>query len=135
MAQDKLSRHEELRYEYLLRNLEYLNPQQKEEFGYLYHKKQMIMREMSSGYPSSANKEPNYERYDDYGDYYEYYDYYDDDYDDDYDNQVTSQGLPKYPQAKKSRSSKRKKKSNEQSSYLVYYEGIALEDPKATKAK
>ena len=110
MAQDKLSRHEELRYEYLLRNLEYLNPQQKEEFGYLYHKKQMIMREMSSGYPSSANKEPNYERYDDYGDYYEYYDYYDDDYDD-YDNQVTSQGLPKYPQAKKSRSSKRKKKS------------------------
>lgn len=103
MAQDKLSRHEELRYEYLLRNLEYLNPQQKEEFGYLYHKKQMIMREMSSGYPSSANKEPNYERYDDYSDYYEYYDYYDDDYDDDYDdydNQVTSQGLPKYPQAK-----------------------------------
>ena len=31
MAQDKLSRHEELRYEYLLGNLEYLNPQQKEE--------------------------------------------------------------------------------------------------------
>lgn len=118
MAQDKLSRHEELRYEYLLGNLEYLNPQQKEEFDYLYHKKQMSMQGMSSGYPSSANKEPNYERYDDYGDYYDYYDDdYDDDYDtyvtydeyddyDDYDNQVTSQGLPKYPQAKKSQTSK-----------------------------
>ena len=89
MAQDKLSRHEELRYEYLLGNLEYLNPQQKEEFDYLYHKKQMSMQGMSSGYPSSANKEPNYERYDDYGDYYEYYDYYDDDYADDYDAYVT----------------------------------------------
>ena len=102
MAQDKLSRHEELRYEYLLRNLEYLNPQQKEEFGYLYHKKQMIMREMSSGYPSSANKEPNYERYDDYGDYYEYYDYYDDDYDDNYDNQShLTRICQNNPQAKK----------------------------------
>ncbi|WP_270337750.1 LCP family protein [Streptococcus infantarius] len=150
MAQDKLSRHEELRYEYLLGNLEYLNPQQKEEFDYLYHKKQMSMQGMSSGYPSSANKEPNYERYDDYGDYYEYYDYYDDDYADDYDayvtydeyddyddydNQVTSQGLPKYPQAKKSRTSKRKKKEKKQTSYLDYYEGIAHEEPKVTKAK
>ena len=147
MAQDKLSRHEELRYEYLLGNLEYLNPQQKEEFDYLYHKKQMSMQGMSFGYPSSANKEPNYERYDDYGDYYDYYDDdYDDDYDtyvtydeyddyDDYDNQVTSQGLPKYPQAKKSQTSKRKKKAKKQTSYLDYYEGIAHEEPKVTKAK
>lgn len=91
MARSNLSRHEELRYEYLLSNLEYLSAREKQEFDYLYNKKQASeISEPPRSQPSSA-----------YND-----NYYDDYYDDAYDNQVdyydddnwTSQGLPKYPE-------------------------------------
>ena len=39
MVENRLSRHEELRYQYLLRNLEYLSEREKQEFDYLYQKK------------------------------------------------------------------------------------------------
>lgn len=96
MARSNLSRHEELRYEYLLSNLEYLSAREKQEFDYLYNKKQASeISEPPRSQPSSA-----------YND-----NYYDDYYDDAYDNQVdyydddnwTSQGLPKYPEEKSSR--------------------------------
>ncbi|SEI52269.1 LCP family protein [Streptococcus equinus] len=138
MANNRLSRHEELRYQYLLGNLEYLNAQQKEEFDYLYQKKLMSMQQPSN-YSSSAYNETYDDQYDDYG-YYDDYnnDYYDDyedsaayvDYDDysgydSYDNQVTSQGLPKYPKFEKvSRPKRKHQKKLKKSSYLDYYEDI-----------
>lgn len=43
MTKDKnLEHHEELRYTYLIQNLNYLNDEQKREFSYLHHKKQSI---------------------------------------------------------------------------------------------
>lgn len=40
MSKNQLSRHEKLRYEYLLRNLEYLSAREKQEFIYLHNKTQ-----------------------------------------------------------------------------------------------
>ena len=42
MARNNLSRHEELRYEYLLKNLEYLSLREKQEFNYLYNKNKLV---------------------------------------------------------------------------------------------
>lgn len=39
---NQLNNHEELRYRYLLQNLEYLNPKEKAEFDYLHHKKTVV---------------------------------------------------------------------------------------------
>ena len=85
MANNRLSRHEELRYQYLLGNLEYLNAQQKEEFDYLYQKKLMSMQQPSN-YSSSAYNETYDDQYDDYG----YYDDYNNDYYDDYEDDFES---------------------------------------------
>lgn len=55
MARNNLSRHEELRYEYLLKNLEYLSLREKQEFNYLYNKKQAgEVNEPPRSQPSSA---------------------------------------------------------------------------------
>lgn len=111
MARSNLSRHEELRYEYLLSNLEYLSAREKQEFDYLYNKKQAgEVNEPPRSQPSSA-----------YND-----NYYDDYYDDAYDNQVdyydddnwTSQGLPKYPEEKK-QSKRSFRRTNEQQAEIL----------------
>ncbi len=111
MARSNLSRHEELRYEYLLSNLEYLSAREKQEFDYLYNKKQASeVSEPPRSQPSSA-----------YND-----NYYDDYYDDAYDNQVdyydddnwTSQGLPKYPEEKK-QSKRSFRRTNEQQAEIL----------------
>lgn len=115
MARSNLSRHEELRYEYLLSNLEYLSAREKQEFDYLYNKKQASeVSEPPRSQPSSA-----------YND-----NYYDDYYDDAYDNQVdyydddnwTSQGLPKYPEEKKQSKRSFRGTSEQQSEILPTYQ-------------
>lgn len=115
MARSNLSRHEELRYEYLLSNLEYLSAREKQEFDYLYNKKQASeVSESPRSQPSSA-----------YND-----NYYDDYYDDAYDNQVdyydddnwTSQELPKYPEEKKQSKSSFRGTSKQQSEILPTYQ-------------
>lgn len=115
MARSNLSRHEELRYEYLLSNLEYLSAREKQEFDYLYNKKQASeVSESPRSQPSSA-----------YND-----NYYDDYYDDAYDNQVdyydddnwTSQGLPKYPEEKKQSKRSFRGTSEQQSEILPTYQ-------------
>ena len=115
MARNNLSRHEELRYEYLLKNLEYLSLREKQEFNYLYNKKQAgEVNEPPRSQPSSA-----------YND-----NYYDDYYDDAYDNQVdyydddnwTSQGLPKYPEEKKQSKRSFRRTSEQQAEILPTYQ-------------
>jgi len=115
MARSNLSRHEELRYEYLLSNLEYLSAREKQEFDYLYNKKQASeISEPPRSQPSSA-----------YND-----NYYDDYYDDAYDNQVdyydddnwTSQGLPKYPEEKKQPKRSFRRTSEQQAEILPTYQ-------------
>ncbi len=115
MTRSNLSRHEELRYEYLLSNLEYLSAREKQEFDYLYNKKQASeVSEPPRSQPSSA-----------YND-----NYYDDYYDDAYDNQVdyydddnwTSQGLPKYPEEKKQSKRSFRGTSEQQSEILPTYQ-------------
>lgn len=115
MARSNLSRHEELRYEYLLSNLEYLSAREKQEFDYLYNKKQAgEVSEPPRSQPSSA-----------YND-----NYYDDYYDDAYDNQVdyydddnwTSQGLPKYPEEKKQSKRSFRRTSKQQAEILPTYQ-------------
>lgn len=115
MTRSNLSRHEELRYEYLLSNLEYLSAREKQEFDYLYNKKQASeVSESPSSQPSSA-----------YND-----NYYDDYYDDAYDNQMdyydddnwTSQGLPKYPEEKKQSKRSFRRTSEQQSEIFPTYQ-------------
>lgn len=115
MTRSNLSRHEELRYEYLLSNLEYLSAREKQEFDYLYNKKQASeVSESPSSQPSSA-----------YND-----NYYDDYYDDAYDNQMdyydddnwTSQGLPKYPEEKKQSKRSFRRMSEQQSEIFPTYQ-------------
>ena len=43
-----LSHHEELRYNYLLHNLQYLNTKEKEEFAYLNQKRKRALYQMPS---------------------------------------------------------------------------------------
>ena len=137
MAKSNLSRHEELRYDYLLSNLEYLSAREKQEFDYLYNKKQAGEYAESQRYQSSS-------AYD--GD-----DYYDDYYDEAYDDQVdyydddnwTSQGLPKYPEEKKQpKRSFRKIKANQvdslptyQDEYANYDDGLYYQEPEPVKPK
>ena len=115
MARSNLSRHEELRYEYLLSNLEYLSAREKQEFDYLYNKKQASdISDPPRSQPSSA-----------YND-----NYYDDYYDDAYDNQMayydddnwTSQGLPKYPEEKKQLKRSFRRMSEQQAESLPTYQ-------------
>lgn len=115
MARSNLSRHEELRYEYLLSNLEYLSAREKQEFDYLYNKKQASdISDSPRSQPSSA-----------YND-----NYYDDYYDDAYDNQMayydddnwTSQGLPKYPEEKKQLKRSFRRTSEQQAESLPTYQ-------------
>ncbi|MGY3780584.1 LCP family protein [Streptococcus gallolyticus] len=115
MARSNLSRHEELRYEYLLSNLEYLSAREKQEFDYLYNKKQASeVSESPRSQPSSAYND-NY--YDDYYDdaYANQVDYYDDD-------NWTSQELPKYPEEKKQSKSSFRGTSKQQSEILPTYQ-------------
>ncbi|MDW5556594.1 LCP family protein [Streptococcus mutans] len=102
----KVSRHEQLRYEYLLRNIAYLSPREQAEFDYL--KKKVEIQETPSYY------------YDEPGDNY-YQDYeqsYDNNYEDDYqdadqwddyyaNSHYTDQGLPVYPEQQSTRSQRK----------------------------
>lgn len=133
MAKSNLSRHEELRYDYLLSNLEYLSAREKQEFDYLYNKKQAGEYAESQRYQSSSAYDG-----DDYYDeaYDEQVDYYDDD-------NWTSQGLPKYPEEKKQpKRSFRKTKANQvdslptyQDEYANYDDGLYYQEPEPVKPK
>ena len=93
MARSNLNRHEELRYEYLLKNLEYLSSREKQEFNYLYNKKQAGELRESLRFQSSAHNNTNHDHY-----YDNTYDNPVNNYD---DNNWSSQGLPKYPEERK----------------------------------
>lgn len=98
----QLNHHEELRYNYLLKNIHYLNEREKMEFQYLHYKKTAVrpQRRTESPPTNSYYEEP-------YSDSY----YQDDDF---YSEpQLTSQGLPIYqeeraPKKKKTKGQKRK---------------------------
>ncbi|WP_270513648.1 LCP family protein [Streptococcus mutans] len=102
----KVSRHEQLRYEYLLRNIAYLSPREQDEFDYL--KKKVEIQETPSYYYDEP--EDNY-----YQDYEQSYDNnYEDDYQDadqwdDYyaNSHYTDQGLPVYPEQQSTRSQRK----------------------------
>ncbi|MCB5015844.1 LCP family protein [Streptococcus mutans] len=102
----KVSRHEQLRYEYLLRNIAYLSPREQDEFDYL--KKKVEIQETPSYYYDEP--EDNY-----YQDYEQFYDNnYEDDYQDadqwdDYyaNSHYTDQGLPVYPEQQSTRSQRK----------------------------
>lgn len=116
MARNNLSRHEELRYEYLLKNLEYLSLREKQEFNYLYSKKQAGGVSVPPSFQSSTHDNNNY--YDDYydGTYDNQADYYDDD-------NWTSQGLPQYPEEKKQPKRSFKRTGGQQlEPYQEYYD-------------
>lgn len=109
----KVSRHEQLRYEYLLRNIAYLSEREQAEFDYLRKKVEANSAEEASYYD-----EPEEDYYQDYGQSYD--DYYDDDYQDDdswkedsSNGQYTEQGLPVYPDqtSKRSRQSRKEEKA------------------------
>ncbi|MGT2925213.1 LCP family protein [Streptococcus caviae] len=109
----KVSRHEQLRYEYLLRNIAYLSDREQAEFDYLRKKV-----EASSAEEASYYDEPEEDYYQDYEQSYD--DYYDDDYqdadsweEDSSSNQYTDQGLPVYPDqtSNRSRQSRKEKKA------------------------
>lgn len=115
MARNNLSRHEELRYEYLLKNLEYLSLREKQEFNYLYNKKQAgEVNEPPRSQPSSAYNDNYYDDYYD-GTYDNQADYYDDD-------NWTSQGLPKYPEEKKQPKRSFRRTSEQQAEFLPTYQ-------------
>lgn len=88
MARSHLSRHEELRYEYLLKNLEYLSSHEKQEFNYLYQKKQAGDLDRQ---PFSQSSNHDYDSYSDRVNQVE-----------DGAKYWTDQGLPEYPKEKKS---------------------------------
>lgn len=99
-----LSHHEELRYNYLLRNLSYLNAKEKQEFDYLYNKKKSTFSE-----PSYSNGQSYYREEPD-NSYEAAYDDYSSAADQPQEN-YTSQGLPVYPE--ESRASKRSSRRGE----------------------
>ena len=112
------SRHEQLRYEYLLRNIAYLSEREQAEFDYLRKK----VEAGSSDDDFYHYDEPAETYHQDYGQSYNSYydDYYDDDYqtDDQWDayssdSQYTDQGLPVYPNqtSNRSRQSRKEKKA------------------------
>ncbi|MGT2948136.1 LCP family protein [Streptococcus devriesei] len=110
----KVSRHEQLRYEYLLRNIAYLSEREQAEFDYLRKKVEANSAEEASYYYD----EPEEDYYQDYGQSYDGYN--DDDYQDadSWDDTpssspYTDQGLPVYPgqTSSRSRQSRKEKKA------------------------
>ncbi|AXQ78959.1 LytR family transcriptional regulator [Streptococcus chenjunshii] len=123
-----LSHHEELRYDYLLKNLQYLNDREKNEFNYLQQKKDQAQYQQSAYYDSysslSAYDGSEHQR-----------DFYAEDYgeaDDDY----TLQGLPKYPE-ESSRRARRSASAAQQGDLPVYPDtaGYSPRKPKKRKKK
>ena len=131
MARNNLSRHEELRYEYLLKNLQYLNGREKQEFDFLHNKKISVNHQnYQNNYDSSRNS--RYDGgYDDYRNDDKYYD--NNQYD---NNQYTSQGLLKYPeeQPRLTRSS-RNKQFQEEETLPFYGEEEYYQEPEIPKPK
>lgn len=108
MVENRLSRHEELRYQYLLRNLEYLSEREKQEFDYLYQKKLASISSPSHYTQPAAPHDPrpiyqevNDQAYDGYDDYANWED----------EKQWTAPGLPKYPDEAPPKRSKKAKRA------------------------
>lgn len=108
MVENRLSRHEELRYQYLLRNLEYLSEREKQEFDYLYQKKLASFSSPSHYTQPAAPHDPrpiyqevNDQAYDGYDDYANWED----------EKQWTAPGLPKYPDEAPPKRSKKAKRA------------------------
>lgn len=98
-----LSHHEELRYNYLLHNLQYLNTKEKEEFAYLNQKRKRAL------YQTPSYSQPPQRRY---SRSYDDDDSYDDTVNADYPYQENSD-LPTYPSEPPLTRPKRKKKPKE----------------------
>lgn len=128
-----LSHHEQLRYDYLLKNVRYLNEREQNEFNYLYQK---LMREQQSA--KLAVKQQSYEpaTFYDNSDNAAYAPIYQDQYDG-YDNGVqdpymTDQGLPVFPADQPSRP---KKKSTSKAKRRMRADNCQLNYPVALKPK
>ena len=110
----KTARHEQLRYEYLLRNLAYLTAREQAEFDYL--RRKIEARQVENNYQAPYRSPYQDNRYDnsygyqtDYDDaadsYYQEEDYWDE------DSQYTDQGLPVYVDQEPKRESRKARKA------------------------
>ncbi|MCR8967717.1 LCP family protein [Streptococcus zalophi] len=131
-----LTHHEELRYQYLLKNIHYLNQREEEEFNYLHSKFQTYRAQSGSSNHFTQERQaskstsrrrqnsyrhPEYDRSSQYNrqrhfnqDNYTQYDEYDnynhyDSYEDVEDDNYVIDGLPKYRASEKRRSRKQKR--------------------------
>lgn len=100
MANHNLTHHEELRYNYLMRNYHYLSPKEQEEFNYLRNKVEVFNQAQRSRSAYQYSQSDYQEESDNSSQWYQnddaddgYYSDYDDDLDQD---GYTDQGLPLY---------------------------------------
>lgn len=118
----KTARHEQLRYEYLLRNLAYLNEREMAEFDYLRQKIAAKQAQRFDYYNEPLDRqEPAYFDGANHLASYDYYqeDYYaEPDYGDEPDEDYTAQGLPVYVEETPQRHRRQKKKVSPASSPL-----------------
>ncbi|MEX2805386.1 LCP family protein [Streptococcus sp. H31] len=123
-----LSHHEELRYDYLLKNLQYLNDREKNEFNYLQQKMNQAQYQQQAYYDS-------YHSFSDYEDLDNQQDFYPEDYEEADDD--TLQGLPKYPTERtSSRRSRRSASAVQQGDLPVYPETAgSVSKPRKTKKR
>lgn len=110
----KTARHEQLRYEYLLRNLAYLTAREQAEFDYL--RRKIEARQVENNYQAPYRSPYQDNRYDNSYDYQTDYDdaadsyYQEEDYWDE-DSQYTDQGLPVYVDQEPKRESRKARKA------------------------
>ncbi|ERJ74122.1 LCP family protein [Streptococcus sobrinus] len=121
MANHNLTHHEELRYNYLMRNYNYLSPKEQEEFNYLRDKVEAFNQAQRSRSSLAYDNTSDYQVNDDTNSWYQNYyqdkdaDYGYDDYGD-YDNyeedevQYTASGLPLYDDGRSNYQSRRARK-------------------------
>ncbi|WP_019791753.1 LCP family protein, partial [Streptococcus sobrinus] len=121
MANYNLTHHEELRYNYLMRNYNYLSPKEQEEFNYLRDKVEAFNQAQRSRSSLAYDNTSDYQVNDDTNSWYQNYyqdkdaDYGYDDYSD-YDNyeedevQYTASGLPLYDDGRSNYQSRRARK-------------------------
>lgn len=122
-----LSHHEQLRYDYLFKNIHYLSEREKTEFNYLYQK--LTSRQTSRTSLKQETKEaslPSGGLDDDYGGYSDdgSHPYLNDDYEEpNHQNNVTDQGLPVFPgeltRTQKPRKTRQEKRSTVKSRRLA----------------
>lgn len=128
MANHNLTHHEELRYNYLMRNYSYLSPKEQEEFNYLQAKVEAFNQAQRNRSPYYNQDSSSYQETDDAPswsqDYYpdEDYSYDNPDYEDadeEDGRQYTAQGLPLYNDGRSAYQSRRSRKRAEKEAQAV----------------